>query len=133
MTTHYASLRLEELDPRIVPTATAVDTTVPVAAPPLVSFVAMMQPAQSQNALAGQGQGSYVRQLVPGAAGGKYQLQGTASLGELGQVSVKGFVQSAGILGHGHTSGSLTLTNCARLGDPETSRTATDKPVRDTQ
>jgi len=110
MTSHRASLCLEELDARIVPSVTAADTGLPAMVGPMQH--SMMQPGPSQNALAGSGQGQYVRELVPGGSGGgMYQMQGSATLGELGQVSVKGSVQSPGLIGHGHAHGTLTFTN----------------------
>jgi hypothetical protein len=109
MTLRHASLCLEELDDRIVPSVTAADTTLPAMAPPMEHATATMYPGPYQNPLSGQGQGQYVRQLVPGAMGGRYQMQGSATLGELGQVSVTGFVQSPG--GIGHAYGTLTFTN----------------------
>jgi hypothetical protein len=100
-------LCVEELGARIVPAALS---TTP--APAILESFAIVQPAQTQNALAGQGQGEYERLLVPGPmGGGLFRLQGSATLGQLGNVTVSGFVHPPGSLGHGHASGSLTLSN----------------------
>jgi hypothetical protein len=108
MSPRYASLCLEELDARIVPSVTAAYATLPPMVGPTQHSTAMML-APGQNPLAGNGQGQYVRELVPGAPGGRFEMQGAADLGQMGEVSVKGFVQSAG--GIGHAYGTLTLTN----------------------
>jgi hypothetical protein len=109
MSPRYATLCLEELDDRIVPSVTAAHTTLPVMVGPIEQSTAIMQPGPSPGVLTGNGQGQYVRELVPGAQGGRYAMQGSADLGDMGKVSVKGFVQSPG--GIGHAYGTLTLTN----------------------
>jgi hypothetical protein len=126
MTPHHATLCLEELDDRIVPSVTAVDMRLPVMVGPMQHAMAQVAPGDP---LAGSGQGQYVRELVPGA-GGRDQMQGSATLGDLGQVSVKGFVQSPGVIGNGHAYGTLTFTNAQGSvtlelqGPQQTSRSA---------
>jgi len=100
-----ASLHVEDLDARIVPGASPV-----VVPPPLL--------------LVGHGTGAFTQEIGIPEIGQKYDLLGSATLNGLGQVTVRGSVDSVGFVLHGHAWGTLTLANAKgtvtlRLEGPE--------------
>lgn len=75
-------------------------------------------------ALAGKGHGDFTVGNPQPDVGTLYRLNGSASVGLLGQVTISGSVQTTGFIHVGHATGELTLTNgqgtvTLRLTGPE--------------
>jgi hypothetical protein len=100
-------LHLEELGDRVLPSATPVPPAAPV--PTATVFDARLPVVH--HALAGHGQGTYTKELVPVDAGGFFRLDGMANLAALGQVNVTGWVSSVGFVHTGRAAGQLTFSN----------------------
>jgi hypothetical protein len=92
--TRQSPLLLEELDARLLPSA----THLPQISPPL-------------HVLSGQGEGTFSSPAVQSGAGTDYTFAGEGRFAALGQVALSGWAHSVGFLLHGHAAGSLTLTN----------------------
>jgi hypothetical protein len=101
---HRRTLELEELSPRLLPSATPV--TLPVGPAALVTAI-----TQQPRDLAGQGQGNYVGQSLVVDAGISDFLQGQADLVALGRVKIQGAVFGLGLVPTGHATGTLTFSN----------------------
>jgi hypothetical protein len=91
-----AALRVEELAGRLLPSAVM---------PP-----AHVMPPVHRDPLAGRGQGPFTAQFVPDA-GALYQFRGTATLADLGAVTVTGSAHGVGLIASGHAGGALTFAN----------------------
>jgi hypothetical protein len=99
------SLQLEELDARILPSATSLPVAPP--APPALSAVSGI----AFHLLSGQGEGTFFNDAIQSGAGIDYHLSGEGQFAGVGQVSIHGSVHSVGFLAQGHAGGTITLTN----------------------
>ncbi len=106
MATRQRPLMLEELGARVLLSATPLPSTVPLAA---TALHATQQPPL--HVLSGQGEGTFSAQTTHPDVGAEYRFSGEGYFAGLGQVDIRGTVNAAGFLAHGHATGTLTLTN----------------------
>jgi hypothetical protein len=86
-----AALRVEELAGRLLPSA--------------------VMPPVHRDPLAGRGQGTFTAAPTIPETGGLYQFRGTATLADLGAVTVRGSAHGVGMIASGHAGGVLTFAN----------------------